>query len=119
MKKLVIIGLLLVSTLLVKAQPDTTRIEQYCQIIITPRLFSNKVTIDVDYGEEKKFWQDTRLRTEAGNLKKFNTVIDAMNYMGWAGWVFINAYPLRRGDSNVWHFAFKRSFARNELAASY
>ena len=77
------------------AQTDTSKVEQYCQLIVTPRLLSNKVTIDLDFGEEKSFWRDTRLKTTDGKLKKFNTVIDAMNYMGMAGWIFINAYPVR------------------------
>ena len=51
------------------AQSDTARVEQYCQVIATPRLFSNKVTIDIDYGEEKSFWRDTRLKTFDGKLK--------------------------------------------------
>ena len=29
------------------AQTDTSKIEQYCQVIATPRIFSNKVTIDI------------------------------------------------------------------------
>jgi hypothetical protein len=78
-------------------------------------LLSNKVTIDIDFGEEKSFWRDTRLKTDGGNLKKFNTVIDALNYMGKAGWIFINAYPVRTGETEIFHFAFKKQFLRSEL----
>lgn len=92
------------------AQTDTSKVEQYCQLIVTPRLLSNKVTIDLDFGEEKSFWRDTRLKTTDGKLKKFNTVIDAMNYMGMAGWIFINAYPVRMAESESYHFAFKKHF---------
>src|SRR5690349_16186878 len=86
------------------AQNDTTKIEQYCQIIATPRLFSNIVTIDIDFGEEKSFWSDTRLKNYDGSLKKFNTIIDALNFMGREGWIFINAYPVRNGNSDVYHY---------------
>ena len=48
-------------------------------------------------------------------IKKFNTVIDAMNYMGKAGWIFINAYPIRTGESEICHFAFKKLFVKSEL----
>src|SRR4249919_274949 len=92
------------------AQSDTTKIEQYCQVIVTPRMLSNKVTIDIDFGEEKSFWADTRIKTFDGKLKKFNTIIDALNFMGKEGWVFINAYPVRDGNSEIYHYGFKKLF---------
>ena len=67
------------------AQTDTSMVEQYCQVIATPRLLSNKVTIDIDYGNEKSFWRDSRLKTDEGKVKKFYTIIDALNYMGKTG----------------------------------
>ncbi len=115
MKKITITAIVLVSSIVSMAQADTIKIEQYCQVIATPRLLSNKVTIDIDFGEEKSIWRDTRLRTEAGKIKKFNTVIDAINYMGREGWIFVNAFPVRRGETEVYHFAFKKQFPRNSL----
>jgi len=102
-------------TLISFAQTDTTKIEQYCQVIVTPKLLSNKVTIDIDFGEEKPFWADNRLRSYDGRLKKFNTVVDAMNFMGKDGWVFINAYPVFNGNVNVYHFAFRKQFPKSEI----
>src|SRR5947209_19509206 len=87
----------------VLVQNDTIKVEQYCQVIATPRLLSNKVTVDIDFGEEKSIWRDNRLKTYDGKLKKFNTIIDALNYMGKDGWIFINAYPVRVGTSEVYH----------------
>ena len=115
MKKLFIAALFFFSTLIAHAQADTSRVEQYCQVIVTPRLLSNKVTIDIDFGEEKSFWRDTRLKSDGGRVRKFNTVIDALNYMGKEGWAFINAYPVRMGESEIYHFAFKKQFLRTEL----
>jgi hypothetical protein len=115
MKKILAIGIFLISTLISNAQSDTSKVEQYCQIIATPRLLSNKVTIDIDYGDEKSFWHDTRLKTDAGKLKKFNTVIDPINYMGREGWIFMNAYPVRMGETEIYHFAFKKQFLKSEL----
>ena len=108
MKKLVIISSILVSAIVSNAQTDTSRIEQYCQVIATPGLLSNKVTIDIDFGEEKSFWRESRVKTRDGKIKKFNTIIDAMNYMGRNGWIFINAYPVRMGETEIYHFAFKK-----------
>jgi hypothetical protein len=115
MKKAFIFVLFQVITLASFAQSDTTKIEQYCQVIVTPRLLSNKVTIDIDFGEEKSVWADSRIRTYDGKLKKFNTVVDALNFMGKEGWVFINAYPVFNGNIEIYHFAFKKQFTREEV----
>ena len=115
MKKLLAIGIFLISALVSNAQTDTSKVEQYCQVIATPRLLSNKVTIDIDYGDEKSIWRDTRLKTEAGTLKKFNTVIDALNYMGKDGWIFINAFPSQNGNEQIYHYVFKKLFSKSEI----
>ncbi len=116
MKKLFITSFLLFTAFASNAQVDTSTVEQYCQVIATPRLLSNKVTIDLDFGEEKSFWRDERLKTYDGKLKKFNTIIDALNYMGRCGWIFINAYPVKYGTTDIYHFAFKKSFPKTEMA---
>jgi len=115
MKKAIIIAIVLLYSQASNAQSDTSKIEQYCQLIATQRILSNKVTIDIDFGEEKSFWRDTRLKTYDGKIKKFNTIIDAMNYMSRDGWVFINAYPVRIGESERYHFAFKKQFVKSEI----
>src|SRR5829696_7070497 len=79
---------------------DTTKVEQYCELVSQGRLFSTKVTIDVNFGEERKlFAGDTRMRDEiSGKVKKFNSLTDALNYMGLQGWSLINAFPLSTGS---------------------
>jgi hypothetical protein len=115
MKKIIVLILIQMVALSLFAQSDTTKVEQYCQVIATPRLLSNKVTIDIDFGEEKSYWTDNRLRTYNGKVKKFNTIIDALNFMGKEGWVFINAYPVTIANSTIYHFAFKKLFLRSEV----
>ena len=115
MKKTLIISAILLISIVSKAQTDTSKVEQYCQVIATPRILSNKVTIDIDFGEEKSFWRDNRLKTDGGRVKKFNTIIDAMNYMGKEGWVFINAYPVQSGTTEIYHFAFRKQFLRHDI----
>ena len=98
---------------------DTTKVEQYCEVTATGKLFSNKVTIDVDYGEERSFWKDHRLKDDDGKLKKFNSVIDAVNYLGKLGWKLVNAFPAYNGNSaNVYHYVFKKEFSKAEVEQS-
>lgn len=97
------------------AQEDTARVEQYCEVVATGRILSNKVTIDIDYGEERSIWKDSRLKDDNGRLKKFNTVIDAINYLGKNGWKLVNAFPVSIGNSPmVYHYVFKKEFLKRE-----
>jgi len=115
MKKLSMITIVSFISLVAFCQKDTSKVEQYCEVVATPRLLSNKVTIDINYGEEKSIWKDTRLKTNEGKLKKFNTVVDALNYMGKDGWMFINAFPVINGSTQVYHYVFKKFFIKSEI----
>lgn len=113
MKKILFAFLLLASVH--SYAQDSTKVEQYCQVTATGRLFSNKVTIDVDFGEERSIWKDHRLKDEDGKLKKFNTTIDALNYLGKQGWKLVNAYPVTNTNGvSFYHYLFKKSFAKSE-----
>jgi hypothetical protein len=117
MKRIFIISLILFAALSSFSQTETDKVEQYAEVVATPRLLSNKVTIDIDYGEERSIWKDNRLKTEEGKLKKFNTTIDALNYMGREGWKLVNAFPITVGtNSQVYHYVFKKAFAKTEVA---
>ena len=55
------------------------------------------------------------LKTYDGKLKKFNTIIDALNFMGKEGWAFINACPVRNDQTDIHHFGFKKTFTKAEI----
>jgi hypothetical protein len=94
---------------------DSTKIEQYCEVVATARILSSKVTIDIDYGEERSIWNDNRIKDEDGKLKKFNSVIDAINYLGKMGWKLVNAFPTSNGSGPVvYHYVFKKEFLKAE-----
>ncbi|MCK9612531.1 MAG: hypothetical protein WC401_00700 [Bacteroidales bacterium] len=70
-----------------------------------------KVTVSVDYGEERSFFKDTRIIDETtGKVKKFNSMIDALNYMASIGWEFVQAYAFSSGSSStpVYHYLLKK-----------
>lgn len=72
---------------------------------------SNKVTVQIDFGEERKFFADTRLKDPAtGKPRVFNSMIDALNFMGNQGWEFEQAYVLTIGNQNVYHYMMKKLF---------
>lgn len=114
MKKLFLVALLAAS--FTCFSQDTTKVEQYCRLVAINKLFSNRVNIDVDFGDERKFFTDNRLRDEeTGRLKKFNTVVDALNYLGSQGWILVNAFPVVEGSSYTYHYYFRKQFNKTEV----
>lgn len=113
MKKLLFM-LLLGAGIQGRAQ-ENNKVEQYCEVVATGKLLSNKVTIDIDYGEERSIWKDHRLKEEDGKLRKFNSVIDAINYLGKMEWKLVNAFPVQVGNSPaVYHYVFKKEFSKSD-----
>lgn len=118
MKILLFISIIFIGSQQVYAQQDSTMVEQYCELVAQGRLFSNKVTIDVNFGEERKFFAwDSRVKDDIGNIKKFNSLTDALNYLGKQGWKLVNAFPISQGSGteSVYHFFFKKMFYKFEL----
>lgn len=81
----------------------------YCELIGMAKFLSTKVTVAVDYGEERSFFQDTRMRDEqTGKVASFNSMVDALNYMGTKGWEFVQAYVVTTGNQNVYRWLLKK-----------
>ena len=69
--------------------------QTYVQIVGTSNMMGNKVKIQIDFGQENKYWstKDTRMLDDDGNDIKFNSMIDALNFMNKAGYEFLTATP--------------------------
>lgn len=100
----------------IESTPDTTKAREYegtkyfyCQLVGTAKLFSTQVTINIDYGQTKNIWRDNRLKDETGKIQTFNSMIDALNYMGNQGWELVQAYAITVSGQNVYHYLLKRS----------
>lgn len=89
---------------------SATATEQYCILRISDIVFSNKISIDVDFGQERKPLRDNRMRDEeTKKLKKFNSEADALNYMGQQGWKMVNAFPVISNQSSCTQYVFKKT----------
>src|SRR6188768_3785976 len=94
------------------SSPDKSKFV-YCELIGTQKLLSMKVTITIDFGEAKSIWKDNRLKDEiTGKVQVFNSMVDALNYMGEDGWEFVQAYIVTIGQQNVYHWLLKRKKIR-------
>ena len=83
----------------------------YCEIVATQRLFSTKVNILVDFGQEQDLWDYTKdcLADENGKPIIFNSVVDALNYMGTFGWEVVTTYAIGNSQTgNVYHFLMSK-----------
>lgn len=89
-------------------QNDTTTF-WYCEIVGTSNFFRTSVTIEIDYGQSKDYFEDNRLKDEqTGKVSKFNSMVDALNFMSTKGWIFENAYSVTYGNQNVYHYLLRR-----------
>ena len=106
MKKLIftLFILLMIGTSSFSQQLDSTK-TVFCQLVGT-RIFG-KTIVEIDMGESKGFLGlnvSHLIDEKTGKPKKFNGMIDAINYMSEKGWEFVQAYAFETGGSNVYHY---------------
>ncbi len=85
----------------------------YVQIVGTSRLLSNKVTVEIDFGQENSIWtgKDTELRDVNGKRIIFNSMIDALNFMTRHGYEYVDSYAISISTSQqVYHFLLRRKW---------
>lgn len=94
----------------VRTSRDSTWLEEYCSVIARGRLLSEEVTIAVDYGDNPN--NRKRLRDKKGDVIKFSSVIDALNYQGEQGWRLVNAFPVSGANNSApqYTYVFKREY---------
>ena len=113
MKKLfvLVVGMLLCAAAFAQ-EPQPYKV--YCDIISNSRALSNKVDVELDFGQAAGFWTgDRRLYDQNGKAIVFNSMLDAANYMARRGWVLEQAFPVvtvSSGDSNspVYHWIMSK-----------
>lgn len=77
----------------------------------------NKLSVEIDFGDEKNFWgNDGRniLIDENGKELKFNSMVDAMNFMGSQGWEYEDSYVITVAQQNVIHWLLSKKIKEGE-----
>lgn len=116
MKKVALLLALLVSALMGFAQdvPDIAPAQVsevdgfnpaakrvYAQLSCDEQLFSTKVKVSIDFGQSTSWltsMSESRLVDHNGKDIKFNSMIDALNYLTQFGWRFAQAYVVPKGS---------------------
>lgn len=110
MKKILLILCLTLGSVISHAQGRT-----YCELLGMQNLLG-KIIVSVDFGQTS-FMRDNRLVDENGEVLKFNSMIDAMNYMGALGWDFEQAYVVTIGTGNsrqnVYHWLLSKPYTED------
>lgn len=120
MKKLLFLSMLLFSICTFAQDPwNPTRV--YCDIVGIGNLTGTKVKVSIDFGQARKFMDGNHNRSlvdENGKELKFNSMVDALNYMAQLGWKFEQAYVLTENTGmskqNVYHYLLSKELTGNE-----
>jgi hypothetical protein len=84
---------------------------EYARIVGTSKFMSAKVTIQIDFGQDRTFFsqqKDTRLTDGNGKSIIFTSMIDALNFMDKHGYEFLQAYAITVGSQNVYHYLLRK-----------
>ncbi len=83
---------------------------EYIQIVGRGKLFSTKLTIEIDFGQHDKVFslKDTQVKDKDGNRMIFNSMVDALNFFSSNGYDFQQAYTITISNQNVYHFLMKK-----------
>jgi len=105
MKKVLLLSMFFCSLFFTYTQTNYV----YCQLVGTGKLFSTQVTVQADFGQERSFWKGVDyMRDWNGKKINFNSMVDAMNFMGKQGWEFVQAYVVTVNNQNVYHWLLKK-----------
>ncbi|MBK0384441.1 hypothetical protein I5M32_15860 [Pedobacter sp. SD-b] len=94
-----------------QTKADSVKVSSYiyCELQINTLFFSKKNKVFVDFGNEINYNADRILKDEkTGEPIIFNTMIDALNYMGQKGWEFVQAYVTIYKEDSTTHYLLKK-----------
>lgn len=115
MRKILLL-LLSLNILNIYAKPTEETKEVYC-LIKGSSWFknNNNVHIKIDYGQERDFfWGIEDAKDESNKSLKFNSMIDAINYMSLFDWQFVNAIAISEGEYSVYNYLLKKTIPIND-----
>lgn len=93
----------------------------YCNIVGIGNFTGTKMKVSIDFGQARKLLDGNNNRSlvdKDGKDIKFNSMVDALNYMALLGWKFEQAYVLTEdagmSKQNVYHYLLSRELKEGE-----
>ena len=92
---------------------EDKKIEVFCDLISRKKFLGFEESITIDYGERDSIWLDETIYSlTKKDLKKYNSIIDALNYMGSEGWEVINSYSASQTPYIIEHYILKKEILK-------
>jgi hypothetical protein len=112
MKKIKLTFLIIVTALPLISRGQQAPKFVYCQIVgyAQDNSISPPKNIKMEFGENMKFFADNRMKDGSGKALVFNSIIDALNYMGKTGWEFVQAYVTQASGGSYTRFLIRKQF---------
>ena len=112
MKKIL---LLFVATIICATISANNPHKVFCELVGKQKFLSAKCTVEIDMGQNP--YENSKLVDERGKKITFNSMIDAMNYMGRLGWDFEQAYVIAGENENVFHWLLSKEIVEDSEAS--
>ena len=83
----------------------------YVTIVGKTRTITNKITVELDFGQEDKILSSNKshlIADATGKTIKFNSMMDALNFLSQNGFSFVQAYVFTEENENVFHYILKK-----------
>jgi hypothetical protein len=92
---------------------ENDKIEVFCDLVSTKKFLGRAHSITINYGNRDSLWLDQKIQTlTISELKKYNSIIDALNYMGNEGWKTISSYSTSYNSYIVEHYILKKEIKK-------
>ena len=92
---------------------ENEKIEIFCDLVSTRKFLGTDEIITVNYGSRDSIWKNEKMFSiMPSDLKKYNSVIDALNYMGSEGWTEISSHSSSQNSYIVKHYILKKEIKK-------
>ncbi|PSL45579.1 hypothetical protein CLV51_104285 [Chitinophaga niastensis] len=93
------------------------KIERFCELKAGGAGFNSKVTAQLNFGEGTRLidFKDHRMKDSVGNVKKFKSIVDVLNFMSAKGWKLVTTFSEPAPNPSFIYFYFKKELDAAEL----
>ena len=106
--KRIILFLCLLLPMMAAAQENGGKRPVYCDMMAYNFWGIGKVRIILDMGDRKAGQSFETIWDDNGKQKKFNTMMEALNYMGERGWRVVDTYFISEMKQSVLHYLLEK-----------
>ena len=85
------------------------KIEIFCDLMSSKKFLGTEEALTINYGDRDSLWLDKSMYKKISKqIKKYNSIIDALNYMGSEGWETLRSYSTSHNSYTVEHYVLKK-----------